>query len=371
MNTIKNRGRSAVAKVQHRPANPLVSRHVFLDTQVYRALGHNPANRALILLKDKVASHHVVLHTTDITLLEVRRQIRERVLERQREINAIEKDIGRWRKSAPEALLKGAIEFDADALCLELFRQFERFLLIECRAEVHRALAIEPSVVFQRYFDRKPPFDREDSKEFPDGFVVEALAQWCREQGRQMHVVTEDRAMLRAAAADEHLLELKNIHEVLARAAADLGGDGEAAAEAVLNAPAFDNSFEAALRGQIEELEYVYVGSLPDGEAYKGELLSIEQVGDWSVVGLNDIRVSLILGALLKVRVEVQYEDYEDAIYDREDDRWFGAETASTEVEDEVEVEILLEVESKTGIVREAKVLNPEVSINGPSDFDW
>jgi hypothetical protein len=70
---------------QHRPAEPLASRHVFLDTQVYRALGHNPANRAMTLLEEQVTSHRVVLHTTDITLLEVRRQIRERVLARQRE----------------------------------------------------------------------------------------------------------------------------------------------------------------------------------------------------------------------------------------------------------------------------------------------
>jgi hypothetical protein len=55
---------------QHHPAERLASRHIFLDTQVYRALGHNPANRALALLKEQVNSHRVVLHTTDITLLE-------------------------------------------------------------------------------------------------------------------------------------------------------------------------------------------------------------------------------------------------------------------------------------------------------------
>jgi hypothetical protein len=88
------------SKKQHSPAEPLASRHIFLDTQVYRALGHNPANRAMTLLKEQVTSHRVVLHTTDITLAEVRRQIRERVLARQRELRAIEKDLTRWRKSA-------------------------------------------------------------------------------------------------------------------------------------------------------------------------------------------------------------------------------------------------------------------------------
>jgi hypothetical protein len=176
------------SKKHHRPAEPLVSRHIFLDTQVYRALGHNPVNRVMTLLKEQVTSHRVVLHTTDITLAEVRRQIRESVFARQRELGAIEKDIARWRKSAPKA-------------------------------------------------------------------------------------ATEDKAMTRAVSADERLLALKGIHKVLARAAADLGADGEAAAEAVLSKPAFDSSLEAALRAQMKEVGYVYVGDLAEGEAYEGKLL--------------------------------------------------------------------------------------------------
>lgn len=358
-------------KKQHRPAEPLASRHIFLDTQVYRALGHNPANRAMTLLKEQIVSHRVVLHTTDITLLEVKRQIREHVLARQREFMAIEKDLIRWRKSAPKTAPKRAIEFDAEALSTELYHQFELFLRLECEAEVHDALTVAPSAVFKTYFNRKPPFDGEDSKEFPDGFVVEVLSQWCRNQGAQMHVVTEDKAMTRAVSAAERLFPLKDIHEVLARAAADLGADGEAAAEAVLSAPAFESSFETALRAAMKEVDYVYVGDLAEGEAYEGKLLSIEEAGDWSVVALNDRHITLILDSKVKVRVEVQYEDRDSAIYDREDDRWFGAEIASTEVDDEIEIEILVEVERKTGTVREAKILTDEVSIYGLSDWEY
>jgi hypothetical protein len=93
--------------------------------------------------------------------------------------------------------------------------------------------------------------------------------------------------------------------------------------------------------------------------------------GDWQHRRRIRERVSLILDARLKVRVEVQYEDRDEAIYDSEDDRWFGAETTSTEVDDEIDVEILVEVERETGIVREARVLTQEVSINGPSDQDY
>jgi hypothetical protein len=357
------------SREQHHPAERLASRHIFLDTQVYRALNHDPANRALALLKEQVNSHRVVLHTTDITLLEVRRQIRERVLARQRELMLIERDLNRWRKSAPKAAPEGAIEFDAEALSNELFQQFEWFLRHECKAVVHQALAVAPGAVFGTYFDRKPPFDGQDSKEFPDAFVVEALRKWCREQGNLMNIVTEDKSMTRAVLEDARLIALKDIHEVLARAAADLGADGETAAETVLGKPAFASSLEDALRPQMKEVGYVYVGDLVEGEAYEGELLSIEEIGDWSVVGLNDHCVTLILDVKLQVRVEVEYEDREHAIYDREDDRWFGAEAASAKVDDEIELEILVDVDRKSGTVREAKVLSQEVSIFGPSDW--
>jgi PIN domain len=336
----------------------------------HRELRHNPANPALLALKEQIEVHRVVLHTTDISLLEVRRQIHERVLARQRELGGIERDFRRWRKQAPRSTPKAMLEFDAEALSNELFERFRRFLLVECRSEVHQALEVAPEGIFGKYFDRKPPFDGQDSKEFPDAFVVEALAHWAETQDEKVHVVTEDKAMTRAVQADLRLLALNTIHDVLARAAADLGARAEAIADALLSHPTFDMTLERLLKAQMKEATYVYTGDLAEGEAYEGELLVIEAVGDWSVVSLNAHRINLILDVTAKVRVEVQFEDRDSATYDREDDRWFGVENASTEVEDEVNVEVLVEVNRSSGEVVDAKVLTAEIEVFGPSDYD-
>jgi PIN domain len=362
--------RTATQK-QHRPADPLLTRNIFLDTQVYRELGHNPANPALVTLKEQIEAHRVVLHTTDITLLEVKRQIRERVLAHRRELGLIERDLHRWRKQAPRSAPKTPLEFDAEALSAELFERFRAFLVIECRAGVHLALQVAPGAIFARYFDRKPPFDGEDSKEFPDAFVVEVLARWAETQDDKVHVVTADKAMTRAAEADTHLLPLKTIHDVLTRAAADLGSQAEAVADELLRHPAFDTTLERLLEAQMKEATYIYTGDLAEGEAYEGKFLAIKAVGDWSVVSLNAQRISLILDVRVRVRVEVQFEDRESAYYDREDDRWFGVENASTEVEDEVDVEVLVEVSRTSGEVIGGKVLTSEIDVSGPSDYDY
>ena len=81
--------------------------------------------------------------------------------------------------------------------------------------------------------------------------------------------------------------------------------------------------------------------------------------------------VSFILDARVKVRVEVQYDDRDSAFYDREDDRWFGAEAAAVEVEDEAEIEILVEIDRTSGEVMGGKLLTSEIGISGPSDYDY
>ena len=336
---------------------------MFLDTQVYRGFGHNPANPALKILKGHVEAHRLVLHTSDITLLEVRRQIRELAASRHQELAKLEKELNRWRRSAVRWAPSAAVTFDPNRLAEELFAQFSAFLVVECGAQNHSALNVSPATVFKRYFAREAPFDGHDSKEFPDGFVLEALGSWCATRQERMYVVTEDRAMGRAVEASDGLIFIRDVHELLARVGADFGVKGEEAADQALHSSDFDQSFEVALDEQMGEVIFLYVGDLAEGEAYQGSLSQVNAVTGWSVVWLGDERVSLILDVTARVSVEVQYEDRSDAIYDKEDDVWFGAETASIDVENDVEFEVFVDLEQGSGLVRECRILNNEVAI--------
>jgi hypothetical protein len=351
--------------LQHHQAVPLESRHVFLDTQVYHALGHNPLHKYMSLLKEQVASHRVILHTTDITLLEVKRQIHEAVLAAQRELKKSEKRLNQWRKLAPISAPTLPVSFEPATLSAELFQQFEQFLRDDCKAEIHPAMSVAPASVFDTYFARRPPFDGDNSKEFPDAFVLQALSQWCEDHNDIMYVVTEDRAMTRAAVADKRLLPLKNIDEVLTRATAKLGTEVYQYVGRALNKQTFRSSLEAALRKQIGGLAFSYTGDeLYDGEAYEGDLIHVVGIGYWSIVGLNKHRVTIILNAEAKVQVDVQYEDHDEAMYDNEDGRWYGTQIASTQIEDDIELEILVELERNSGTLLEATLLTQEATIS-------
>ncbi len=361
------------SNVGSEPAKPLETRHVFLDTQVYRNLRHNPANRALTLLLEQIEAHRIVLHTTDITLMEVRRQIRESVIAHSRELGKLEKDLAQWRKASPDKGPSPPITMDVDELAEQMFGQLRQFLLRDCRAVHHEALGIPAGDVFSRYFRREPPFHGENSKEFPDAFALEVLSRWCMAEEESLYVVTQDGAMLKFADDHSLMLPMPKLHQVLASASADVDPDGNAEilAEASITGQDFDGSFEVAMRDQIEDMVFVYVGELADGEAYQGELLSIEQIDGWTVVGLSGGRITLILSAVVSVKVEVQYEDRENASYDREDGVWFGAESGSTEVEEEVQLEVLVDLDRARGAVLEARILTPEVTIHGPFEYDY
>lgn len=356
---------------KHRSAEPLETRHVFLDTQVYRALGHNPENPALKTLKNHIEAHRVVLHTTDITLLEVKRQLVEAAHTRARELIAIEKDIRRWRKQAPNATPTRVLEIDAAAIGEELFNRFYLFINSDCDATVHSSLTtVSAEEIFRSYFARQSPFDGEDSKEFPDAFALAALSKAAAKSGNKIYVVTGDGAMGRAADANPNLLPLRTIQEVLSRAAADMGPEAERIAEALVNAPSFDASFQRLLQTALNDAEFTYAGDLAEGEAYEGQLTEIEQVGDWSIVGLSDKRVSLILDATIKVLVEVQYEDRDSASYDREDGVWMGAKDAAMQIEDVAKVAVLVEIALASGEVVGGELLTREISVFGPyGDF--
>lgn len=64
-----------MTKPVRNPTEPLRTRHVFLDTEVYRRARFNLSNTPFSLLAKQIESGRVVLHVTDITLAEIQRQL--------------------------------------------------------------------------------------------------------------------------------------------------------------------------------------------------------------------------------------------------------------------------------------------------------
>lgn len=62
-----------MTKAVRNPTQPLRTRHLFLDTEVYRRAGFNISNTPFALLAKQIEEGCVALHVTDITLAEIHR----------------------------------------------------------------------------------------------------------------------------------------------------------------------------------------------------------------------------------------------------------------------------------------------------------
>jgi hypothetical protein len=344
-------------------ALPLETRHAFLDTQVFRKLKHNPNNRALRLLAAQVDARRLVMHTTDITLAEISRQIAEEVEQSRVALSKARKDLDRWRHTVPDIAPMPDLSPDtADSL----FAAFRRASTDDWRAEEHRATAQPAAEVFADYFARRPPFDTAGSKEFPDAFALKALEAWCAVNGDTMYVVTKDAAVLRYATASKLLHPLETIEELLGaaeRSADGDNGDAEALADALLNLPEFDYRFEQALEPLIEDLEIVYVGDLPNGETTGVSFGGTIHFVDYQIVSRTSRRIGLLLNTDVEISIDVAFENRRHAAYDREDDVWMGGEWDTTAVGASITLELYLEMDVANGEIVKADLIRNEYHV--------
>lgn len=347
---------------------PLETRHVFLDTQVYRKLKFNPDNPALRQLQGHINERRVVLHITDITLMEIERQIHEDVAQRYRELQTISKDFDRWRHHVEVPALPTSLR--PEELGQALFSKLAVWIRGDCLCDFHQALKISSDVVFKSYFKRLPPFDKVGGKEFPDAFVLEALRAWCTANGERLYVVTQDQAMARAADTPDTLLSAPTIEFVLERASAGLDSTVLSVAEQLLDDPGFEYRMEETVGELMSEAVFVYRGDLPEGEAYGGELLQIIGIRHWQVVGRTGSRLSLSIDVDLMARIDMQYEDRSDAMYDNEDGEWFGATTGETQIETEITMKLFVEIDPKTGEFSTVELWETDIPVYDRYEYD-
>src|ERR1700730_16436923 len=116
----------------------LRTRHVFLDTEVYRQYRHNlsakPLQSFLAHIKDQIFT----LHITDITTSEIERQIRELAAEVAQDLKKANKGLRAWlaRSSSHQTNLN-INDVDADVLAAQGIRDFQIAMMTDWHPQIH------------------------------------------------------------------------------------------------------------------------------------------------------------------------------------------------------------------------------------------
>lgn len=344
----------------------LRTHHVFLDTQVYRKLGHNPAAPPLVALKELLSSGRLVLHITDVIFQEVERQLHDFVGETTSALKGAKRHLGRWVQRYPK-LVTTLPEFDQAAISMAAFRDFSSFIR-SVRAIEHGIDTVPPSIVFERYFKREPPFHKLGSKEFPDAFNIAMLEAWCDSMKETIYVVGADKAVCQAVDQSEHLLAMNSLEDLLASVAAMDEPQLVAEARTIFTSSPVQAQLEAAIEAQIGDLIPIYVGGdLPEGEVIEHQLDGEISIGEFKVLATSATGLRVVVPVNIPLVVDVSYEDRSDAIYDSEDGKYLFAESATKEIRADPTIRFFARVfrdPSSKDVVVEAQPVNVLFRVN-------
>lgn len=350
----------------------LRTRNVFLDTELYRSHAHNLRTKMMKLLGNYVADGIFLLHVTDVTLREVRRQISTMEREMTNRANKVSKELAIWntRYRSDHHHLPVPDRLSETSDPSRAYLDFERTLCHDWNAKKHRAADLSIGSVLDQYFERRAPFDREGSKEFPDAIALLVLEKWCLQTQECIYIVSKDKAVQRAAAGSDWFISVNSLDCLFSLVAEAGNSDMAKMISIAFNEPPLVKDLEDALSCKIGDVGGVYDGERDDGEVLGMELVELVEIEDVTVVRVDQALDACVADVRMLITAEINYTDVSDAIWDSEDGRYYGGESVETEIQDTVGAKIFVELKRNGDDITLVSVqfLTPEVTVS--DDFD-
>lgn len=325
----------------------LETRNIFLDTEVYRSNGYNLNSDIMKLLGHYVTDRVFVLHTTDVTLREVKLQIDAMESDLISRANKIIRDLERWNHRYRFNLHGLSVP---DALCApnhpnNAYSDFEWTLRQDWYVQEHRTASLPIGPVLDQYFNRNPPFHKEGSKEFPDAFALLALKNWCASTQERMYVVSKDKAMQQAAGDCDCFIAVETLEQIFALVARIQDHEFAEAIWGSIDNPQFLKRLQGILSKNIGYVGCLYDGHKSEGEISSIEIVELEEIENVTVLRIVQDQASCIVHVRLLVRAEIDYIDLSGAMWDSEEGRYFGGEAEVAEIQDRISSEIFVELD--------------------------
>ncbi len=235
-----------------------------------------------------------------------------------------------------------------------IWRGFLDVVVSELSADNILAMQVPPRKIFEKYFAGEAPFSKRGSKEFPDAFVTEALADYCTKHQIKMYVVSGDIAFREAAATHPALIPLITINELLASCVAEADIDLEPIVDAIFSHPAFEDQLINALTEDVTFLDGVYFGTLDDGEVRDITLDEVMAVDGYSLAAIDTDSISLIVNVPCVLGATVDYMYFERDYSDEGPDY---ATTATEHLSQHNSLKLYLRIDKDTGRFMETEML--------------
>lgn len=329
-------------------------RLVTLDTQVFDSYNFNYKSKVLQTLIELVQEEKIRLLLTSVTLYEIKAHITEGVELTSKAIDQAVNDLNkkrfkpqgdtkRVRISANSDLLyefKKSVQALApnfDQINQELLGQLEDFLQ-KTDFEIIEVDQVSVVEIFENYFSGSPPFGEGKKKyEFPDAFALLALQKEAESRNRIIYVVSGDSDWEKFCFSSDDLSLIGKLDELLETIIRETDSDEVDVCYELYSDK--EDEIKRYIEDNFSNLDFSIDLSGTSLIEWGSEEIEIEvssvNLTDSSLVYIDDSdadhpSVVFELEAEVSYDAKVSYESLEYAIYDREDDVYFGGETVNT-----------------------------------------
>jgi hypothetical protein len=193
----------------------LQSRLVFIDTSAFERKNYQFGKYKLEQLCGYLEENKLHLLTTEVTINEVKKHIKNKSQESAKAIRVAKKEAALLRNTPELACFGIFTEIDEDEINRIVSNSFDEFI-VTSGAEIVPINIVDASDIFDLYFNEKPPFSGGNKKhEFPDAFVLEAVRKVSEERQQTLYVVSCDNDMQQYANEHSSIIHINTIDELI------------------------------------------------------------------------------------------------------------------------------------------------------------
>lgn len=352
--------------------------YVTLDTNIFVANKYDfSENSTLELLAKYVASNKIKVVMSDIVIKEVEKHIAAEGNKICGALRKLRADV--LKTSSEEFLVQVGLHVPLQIIekkqCEEKSRNAWKEFVASLNPEILDTSLIDLDAILDDYFSFNPPFENSDRKrkEFPDAFIANQIRQrFGKEQ--VVAIISDDNGFIRACGNSENHIFYRTLGELY-----DAINRQDAEYQRIvqkINLLVAGNIFDIESFIKNNECIEVYGRAydedrIPDGFGYSDiEVMSIRKI-TCSVRTIDEIAEEMVRATLLctaDIDVECSYEDYDNAVWDREANSYYFIETCKNLERHSARFGIRIEVDRET---KNLKIVPFKVILNRDTLLDW
>jgi hypothetical protein len=317
---------------------------VFIDTGVFEKENFFRGHK-IKKISELSKSGAIKVKLTDITY----REIKNRMLKNLEVARILYKKFGETI-NIDAKILKNDSDFssfyplkklDVNSIFKKLETQLDDFIK-ESDIEVVDSSIGDIQEVFTQYFEKKAPFGEGQKKdEFPDAFTLSTIKHWCKKNKKKAYIISTDNDIIKYEGdpSIKPLNDLAIFIDVVSRK-----HESEMLVERVKEniTAKFDDVKDYLIENYKDEIAYEisqkYIHEYNELEYETPLIEKIELVNIYfTEINESSSKVQMVVDVYLVLNIS--YDSYDTASYDREDDIWYNVFTEDTDLVLDVEFE--------------------------------